>query len=245
MLFQSICQHFAASLQGPPKQHDRHYRGTRPQQYHRQRGIQVTGKSIHSSTTYQDHCQGGKVPSAWMLTLKFVSTALTCKNRVTIIIRLMRVIFPYGRRLDAAMKLDATQREFARRFIAVSVFVSLAMISATSIVQASCGDYLLHGNETVSRGDQQVNSLGWSYFQPQSQSQAPIGNAACENGKCQSAPMSAPTDPPRSLVPRQSALAGSLADSSHSDNPSWTHPTDGLSPLYPFLEIPSPPPKHS
>lgn len=140
----------------------------------------------------------------------------------------------------------------SKRFSTGRSLAQLASFSALWIIfqsnaYASCGDYLLHGPDRANSHGSMASQLPAdlvSHSLPAGSPEAP--RSACEGGKCQSAPLAFPVDPPRISVPKQPAtLIGAAELRSTPDDGNWARPMDGLLPSSPFLEIASPPPRLS
>ncbi|MGV3484455.1 MAG: hypothetical protein ACO1RT_08555 [Planctomycetaceae bacterium] len=141
----------------------------------------------------------------------------------------------------------ASQRISTGRSIAQLVsFAALGMILQTT-AYASCGDYLLHGADNGSHQADMNAGRPADLLSHASATELPAApRSACEGGRCQSAPLAPPADPPRISVPKQPATLVGVDDSLTSpDDGNWSRPVDGLLPGSPFLEIASPPPRLS
>ena len=146
------------------------------------------------------------------------------------------------------MKLHTAKRCSARQMCLMLAIVSVGACFVPSTAQASCGDYLANSSDmggghlgyTSSSDRLQDGQLPTAPQQPANP------RSACESGRCQSAPVAPPTDPSRISSHKQSAsIVGVTEPSSHRDDARWAQPADWGFPVSPFLEVASPPPRHS
>lgn len=172
--------------------------------------------------------------------------AVTIINGLT---RFYFALFPGFCGLHDSMNLNAAKRFPARRSFVLLALLCTASLGGSGSALASCGDYLLHGpdaNQSLHlQIEEPVDALARLLGSTIPPSPSRPGSA-CEGGRCHSAPLAPPADPPRITAPKQVASVVGMGElPSHLDAASWARPINGVLPQTPFLEIPSPPPRHS
>lgn len=143
------------------------------------------------------------------------------------------------------MNHDEPKRCSQRHLLVVATLFLTAVVGHSSAVLASCGDYLLHAGSTVAESPAELQLFPSSLFR--FDAHIPTRRSPCENGNCQQSPVTTtPWEVPRTRAPQHPAIVGGPHDDSMDhDDSRWHRPSNELSVDSPFLEVASPPPRHS
>ncbi len=137
-----------------------------------------------------------------------------------------------------------------QRLVVVVVSLALGLIITSQYTYASCGDYLDHGpmsgsdHRAAAAKFADLDQSLWQQVLDQARSQR--GPTRCERGQCRQAPAPLPIEPSRVAPVRDQSFVFHQLDASDDRLTShWPRPISGSASADPFLEILSPPPKHS